>query len=196
MRSRFGRVSSASTTRARGSAGSARSAFSLVELVVVLAIMTVAMAMFAQTIASSARLDPVAVESATAAEAARSTLEKMRNHPFAERFALYNDDPDDDPGGPGSAPGSRFNVPGLMPLAVDGFVGQIIFPTFKNQLREDVDDDNLGMPRDLSGDGVIDAADHAQDCLILPVKIRLDWTSKTGSGGKRTFSMFTMFPKQ
>ena len=174
----------------------ARSAFSLVELVVVLAIMTVAMAMFAQTMASSARLDPVAVETATAADAARTMFEKMRNHPFSERFALYNADPADDPGGANTAPGDHFNVPGLAPLGVEGIVGAINFPAFKGQLREDVLDADLGMPRDLNGDGIIDSADHAADCLILPVKIRLEWASKTGNNGKRSFSLFTMFPKQ
>ena len=49
------------------------------------------------------------------------------------------------------------------------------------QLREDVNNIPLGCPRDLTGDGVIDANDHASDYQILPVMIRVRWRGQAGT---------------
>jgi hypothetical protein len=163
---------------------------------IVLAIMMVAMSMFAHTMTSASRLDPVANETAIAAEAARTTLEHMRSVPFLQRFTRYNADPSDDPDGTGTAPGNHFNVPGLTPLAVNGFVGEITFPSRGAEIREDVADATLGMPRDLNGDGVVDSLDHTHDCVLLPVRVRLQWVSQTGKANTRTFTMYTMFANQ
>ena len=165
----------------------------VVELVVVLAILTIAMGMFAQTLASSARLDPVSTETSIAAEAARVQIERMRNRPFDEVYALYNADPADDPGGAGTAPGNRFTVPGLAPLVADGFVGEVQFPEIGGELREDVADDMFGMPRDLNGDELVDGGDHSADRIILPLRIRIEWATRSGKGGRRSFAMYTMF---
>ena len=84
-----------------------------------------------------------------------------------------------------SAPGGSFDVQGLRPLLddPDGAVGAIVFPTMVEagdlQLREDVALPELGMPRDLNGDGV-DALDHSDDYLVLPVSLEIEWL---GSGG-------------
>lgn len=56
------------------------------------------------------------------------------------------------------------------------------------ELREDLEDASLGMPRDLNGDNVIDDKDHAHDYLILPVRVELEWES---SSGVRRFSITT-----
>ena len=173
-----------------------RRGFSLVELMIVLTIMMVAMSMFAHTMTSAARLDPAASETAIAAEAARTMLERMRKYPFVERFTRYNDDPTDDPDGNGTAPGNHFNVPDLNPPPGSRFVGEITFPSVGTAIREDVTDAALGMPRDLNGDGVVDSSDHTHDCVILPVRVQLTWASQTGKGGTRTFTMYTMFANQ
>jgi hypothetical protein len=39
---------------------------------------------------------------------------------------------------------------------------------------------SLGMPRDLTGDILIDNFDHAADYRILPVRVRVSWTGKSG----------------
>jgi len=57
------------------------------------------------------------------------------------------------------------------------------------QLREDVVDNALGMPRDLNGDGVVDTNDHSLDYRLLPVRIRFDWT---GKGGRSTLEIKTL----
>jgi hypothetical protein len=36
------------------------------------------------------------------------------------------------------------------------------------------------MPRDLSGDNVVDDQDHSGAYFILPVQIRLRWTGRSG----------------
>jgi prepilin-type N-terminal cleavage/methylation domain-containing protein len=177
-------------------AAAGRRGFSLVELMIVLAIMMVAMSMFAHTMSSAAKLDPVANDNAIAAEAARTTLETMRKYAFVERFTRYNDDPTDDPGGNGTAPGNHFNVPGLSPIPGSRYVGEITFPSVGSAIREDVADAALGMPRDLNGDGIIDSSDHTRDAVLLPVRVRLQWSSPTGKGGTRTFTMYTMFANQ
>lgn len=172
-----------------------RGGFSLIEMMVVLSILAIAGAMFAQTLASSKRLDPTATETAIAAEGARSFLETMHNHAFGEVFALYNDNPLDDPGGPGSAPGSAFDVEGLVPQVPGASVGHVIFPAVESELREDAVEIELGTPRDLNGDGAVDDADHSNDWLILPVKVQLDWQSGSGTANKRRFTIYGMFSR-
>jgi len=169
-----------------------RGGSSLIEVMVVLAILSVAGAMFTQTMTVSRRLDPVGSETAMAAEGARTQLEKMHNHPFRDVFRLYNDDPNDDPGGKGTAPGSRFAVDGLSPTAPGGYVGQVLFPVVGTQLRENLVDLDLCLPRDLNGDGVVDGLNHAEDRILLPLRLRLTWKSHTGQSNQRTFTLFGM----
>jgi hypothetical protein len=132
----------------------------------------------------------------TASEGTRVVLERMRNESFDELFALYNADPSDDPAGPGTAPGHRFAIEGLDPLegSPDGMVGEVRFPTLEDggalELREDSEDAELGMPRDLNGDSILDDEDHAGDYILLPVCITVDWN---GRHGPRHIEFFTMF---
>jgi type II secretory pathway pseudopilin PulG len=162
----------------------------LMELMVVLAILTVALSMFSRTLVSSSRLDPLNREMVTAGEGARSQLEAMRNHRFEELYALYNDDPADDPDGPGTAPGSGFPVDDLQPLPGREFVGRVIFPELDGTLREDAQIPSLNMPRDLNGDGEVDAADHSGDYVLIPVQVRIEWS---GVGGQRNLDIYTLF---
>jgi len=54
------------------------------------------------------------------------------------------------------------------------------------ELREDLQEASLGLPRDLNGDNLIDDEDHALDYLVLPVRIELEWRS---ASGQRRFSI-------
>jgi hypothetical protein len=45
------------------------------------------------------------------------------------------------------------------------------------------------MPRDLNGDNIIDGEDHADDYLVLPVRIRIQWI---GRMGPRTYALETI----
>jgi len=137
-----------------------------------------------------------------ASQAVREVLETMRNEELEDIFALYNADPLDDPAGPGTAPGWRFDIEGFDPIEAspDQMVGTISFPTITPvggvaQLREDTVDEDLGMPRDLSGDSIIDDKDHALDYVILPIKVEVDWLGRYGARHVEFFTMFAEIRK-
>lgn len=160
-----------------------------------MAIVSVAATMYAQTVASSARLDPIAADTATAADAARVAIENLRVFPVDQVVALFDADPANDPDGPGTAPGSMFAVPGLAPVAMGGFVGRIEFPMVDGRIAEDLDDEWLGCPRDQNADHVIDSLDHRDDWVLLPVRVRLEWMPRGGATRPRTFELYTMLPR-
>lgn len=174
---------------------SARGGFSLLEVILVMAVISVAGAIYAQTVASSRRLDPISAETGIAAEAARVAIEALRAQPVEQVLALYDADPSNDPGGPGTAPGATFAVEGLAPGPGGGPVGRIDFPLVGTRLAEDGVDEMLGMPRDLNGDGAVDALDHREDWVLLPVRVHLQWSPRGGVGGTRGFEIYTMLPR-
>lgn len=184
-----------------------------------MSVMMVAVSIFYQMVITTARMRAVNHENAIAVEAARAVVESMRNEDFVEIYAVFNEDPADDPGGPGTAVGHRFAVDGLVPIvgSPDGLVGEVMFPDLEVmvqvggggtggggliggvvggggvqvpdlQLREDAQDPDLGMPRDLNGDSLVDDEDHADDYILLPVRVRIEWE---GMFGNRRFELFT-----
>lgn len=173
------------------STASRRRGMTLLEVMLSISVMTIAMVMFSGVVSSTARMGGEKRRASVAAQAARSQLEAMRCRPFRELWALYNEDPLDDPAGKGSAPGPHFTVDGLEALEgdADGFVGTIVFPQTDGQLVESVAIGDLGLPRDLNGDTLLDDKDHASDYAILPIKVRLEWRSEYGP---RKLEMHTM----
>lgn len=174
-----------------------RRGVSLVEVMVAIVVLTIGVFILTSTITTAVAHSVVQQDRSLAIEAAGNMVEELRSMPFSELFALYNDDPADDPGGAGTAPGRVFDVEGLRPIfaeeggvTVELPVGEVILPSRTRILREDVDLPQLGLPRDLDGDLVIDAADHARDYLVLPVIVRLRWMT---SVGPRQYQMMTMF---
>ena len=144
------------------------------------------------TLAQSTRLNALNRETAIAAQAARSAVERMRALPLREVFATFNATASDDPDGPSTAPANVFDVPGLTVTKgdADGIAGEIIFPvSSQDEVIEDLDDPKLGLPRDLNGDGKVDAKKHSTDYIILPVVVRVAWS---GTGGDRTFELYTL----
>lgn len=126
-------------------------------------------------------------DAAVARQAARLELESLQGVPFDEIFAAYNESAADDAGLSDPAPGSSFTVFGLQARAddADGMCGRISFPVEDggpfDVLREDLVDARFGMPRDLNLDGAIDAANHANDYVLLPVRVQVEWRSPTGN---------------
>jgi len=159
-----------------------RAGFTLIELTVAISVLVIALCATASTVVTTGSLNKQSHESAVARKAAESMMEALRNTPFATVFASYNSATSDDPLGPGSAPGSNFAVPGLTPIkgAPGGMAGQIFFPSAGPALRENVVDATLGMPRDLTGDILMDSFDHAADYRVLPVRVRVTWTGPSG----------------
>ena len=165
----------------------------------VLGILAVSFGMFSTTMIANNRTRSINRDTALSAEAARVIFETMRNLDTSELYALYNSVPGDDPGGAGTAPGADFAVLGLDPVPgdADGMVGRICLAERlaggRWQLREDVIDPALGLPRDLNGDSIIDDLDHAQDYLVFPVRVELDWQGRFGARHMTVSTMLTRF---
>lgn len=163
-----------------------RGGLTLLETVVSLSILVVSLLAFTRVVIASMQAARTEREVTLARQAARQVLEQMQGEPLAQVFARYNASNLDDPGGVGTAPGNRFAVPGLQPRldSPDGMVGEIVFPIVDvagvAQLREDVVDAGLGMPRDLNGDGLVDSVDRSADYELLPVLVRISWRGRNG----------------
>jgi len=157
---------------------------------VVSAILVLALGEISRSLLTVGRLEASNRETGLALDAATSVLERLRALPFDEVLSSYDSSPANDPAGPGTAPGSLFAVQGLdlRPDDPDGFVGCLELPLLGGELREDFVDVELGMPRDLNGDGIIDADDHAAGHDVLPVRIVVEWR---GPEGPRSLSLTT-----
>jgi hypothetical protein len=165
-------------------------------------VLLISVTLFSGTVVSMIRQRSINLEAASAAYDVQSLFERMRNEDLEDLFALYNADPLDDPDGPGTAPGNRFEVDGLTSLdAVPGPVGEVLLPAANAalpgaapvyELREDLLDAALGMPRDLSGDFVVDGENHAGDYDVLPVVARVHWL---GEFGVRELEMYTLLTR-
>lgn len=160
----------------RGQAG-----FSLLEVLISATVFVLVSGAVVTTLVVSNALNTTNRETMLASQAAQSALEALKGVPFDEVFARYNATAVDDPAGVDS-PGNTFDVRELdaLPDDADGMVGTIEFPGDGVTLREDTADRELGLPRDLDGDGNTDAADHAGNYRILPVRASVDWRGKTG----------------
>ena len=161
--------------------------FSLLEITIAMVVLLVAIGSVSSTVVSTTNLSRGNEQVAIADEAARQMAARLKETGFRDIFATYNTDPADDPFNPGTAPGADFAVRGLSPRRndPDGLPGRIEFPTVVGatgalELREDAPNDALGMPRDLNGDG-LDALDHSDDYIVLPVSIIVEWS---GAGGQ------------
>jgi type II secretory pathway pseudopilin PulG len=164
-----------------------RSGFTMVDVVVAASILVIAIGGLSGSVISTMKLNRTNEETASAYAAVRTMTETIQDAEFGEIFATFNSDPNDDPDGAGTAPGSNFDVFGLDTRVddADGMVGQVLFPTATAggvlQLREDVVDPALGMPRDLDGDSFADAGDHSADYILLPVTLQLQWRGADGN---------------
>src|SRR5687768_13068532 len=159
----------------------------LLELIFAMVVLTVGLAAYARTVVLAMMAVSSSREVTLATEAGRQMVETLRAQTFDQVFRLYNSNAGDDPG-PGAAPGNSFLVAGLEARKgdLDGMPGEIVFPALVVpgglQLREDLDNRKLGMPHDLNGDAVIDAADHAANYQVLPVLVRVRWRGMRGPG--------------
>lgn len=183
--SRVGRKGTVGDPSASGRPGpAARGGFTLVEVVIASVVLVIAIGGLTGSILAGVKLSRSNEEQARAEAALRSAMARIQGTSFRDVFASYNADPLDDPGG--LAPGAGFAVDGLDAVEgdPDGLPGEVIFPSLsiagEEQLREDFQDPAFNMPRDLSGDGVVDALDHADDYRVLPVRVRVRWRGASG----------------
>ncbi len=119
-----------------------------------------------------------------AAEGAVNCMEQIRSMPMGVVFALFNDDPSDDPGGEGTAPGPFFDVEGLAPTLDERGqprpTGRVLLPGAGALLDEALDQPEFGLPRDLNGDLMVLPGDCSKDYLVLPITVRIEWQSQLG----------------
>ena len=165
--------------------------FTLLELAFAITILAIGIAGISRAMLGAGRSGARSREADRAMQAARAMLERIQAEAFAQAFRSFNGDPSDDPSGSGTAPGASFAVTGLrsLPNDADGLPGEITFPTpsaTSPELRENVTLAELGMPRDLNGDGNVDASNHATDYKLLPVRVRVRWQGADGTTGSVT----------
>ncbi len=163
--------------------------FTLLELMLAMVVLTIAIGGITVSLWHTGALMRTNRETGSALDAAHSVLETMHAAEFSEVFARYNAIGADDPA-LGLSPGNLFSVTGLTAQAADadGFVGSVLFPGDGIELREDTVDRDLGMPRDLNGDGQIDSVNHADNYQVLPLRVQIEWV---GAGGSQRLDLVT-----
>ena len=166
------------------------------EVMITLTVVSVAVYLMSSTITATMVHSSARKERTLAVETAMNVLERMRAVPFDELYALYNSDPSDDPDGNNSAPGPHFDVPGLHPIDGQPAIGTIVMPQLEGQLRENINIPELGLPRDLNGDLIVDGFDHSDDYKVLPIEVRVEWKGNSGKGLLVMSSMFSSVQKQ
>ncbi|HMS16506.1 MAG TPA: hypothetical protein PKA37_06670, partial [Planctomycetota bacterium] len=136
--------------------------WTMIEVTMAMTLLGLGILGMGSVIISTTTLAKLNRETALAYEAARGFAEQMQtNWPFPLIFAAYNDLTEDDPPS-GTVPGPVFqiansgygNTPSSLRFEASG---RVIFPVGPlGELREDVLDGALGLPRDLNGDGIVD----------------------------------------
>ncbi len=143
----------------------------------------------------------------------REAMTELERRPFEDVFRAFNDDPSDDPDGPGSGPGPAmlFEVvrntddDSLDIRKVDSatdasspaglFRVVVVFPTADDGTVSERRTDFLeGFPADLNRDG--DAADShlsVEDVEVLPMKLSVLWE---GSSGVESLEMARVFSRR
>ena len=172
--------------RGRSTAG-----LSLVETTAALALLAFGALAVLGTMVYSLQLDATNHETLMASQAARRVLEQIRAEAIEDVLVLYDADGDDDPEGVDTAPGDTFAVT-LLEQAVGGMgvAGEVVLPfDADGVLRETADIPELGLPRDLNGDGLVTSEDRSGDLIALPVLVRVRWS---GINGEREISYRTV----
>ena len=165
--------------------------FTLVELLIALTVLTISANGLVSFFTAVPRMMDEAQRKRTVMDETMGMYEELRGQEFASLFVRYNETTLDDPAF-GNAPGNeRVLTETARCLGSDpGSPASIrlYFPALSGspmELREDMVDPGLGMPRDLNGDGVIDGLNHASDYVVLPVRIEVRWSE---GGADKTHS--------
>lgn len=155
----------------------------LVETAMCMVVFAIGVLAAISVLVSSMKLDAVNRETKVAFDAARARMETVRSEAFLQVARVFNANPADDPGGNGTALGATFSVTGLPSVAAGAPPhGAVVLPVDGNGvIRENVNIPELGMPRDLNLDGVVDGGDRSADAMILPVLVRVRWNGATGA---------------
>lgn len=173
----------------------------LLEIAFALPILLIGIGLYAQIMVTGSGMRTGGQEEWAASAEAQAVLEEIRGVAFRDLFVLYNEDPLDDPGGPGTAPGADFQCRDLRlsESDADGAAGRVVLPVVNGgsaiapvlELREDIVNPDLGLPRDLNGDFKVDSENHAGDYTMLPIQIEVRWQSRRGERVYRLNALLT-----
>lgn len=176
-RHRSSRLARRQPTRA---ARRARGGFTLIELAIAISIFMIGMVSVVSATTRMHSLRRQNRERTLAQNAVRSMSERVqaRSYELAadestwseNLLALY---------GPEGSAGETFDVEGLDPSPGNATVGALSLIVDETQI-DAVLGLQLGLPRDLNGDGDALDTNVSADAVLLPCTVTLDWSSHTG----------------
>jgi type II secretory pathway pseudopilin PulG len=140
----------------------------LLELFIAIVVITMAIASLGVLFVSSHRSHDVAAEEGVATHAMRRTVEQLRGENFDDIALFYKD--------------YKFTVSEIKGTGVVTVLTD-----------ETANIAELGMPRDLDGDGVAKTSDVSGDYLRLPIRLDVSWT---GVNGPRTHTLYTFLSEE
>ena len=157
-----------------------RDGFTLLETIVSMAVLMLAILGITTTVWQVHSLREENQLRRTAENAARTMAQEIQ----VESAALHEDPLTWAPNliavfGAGGAIGPDFAVPGLDLVDGDAFAGSIEIVTDETTTDAAVDAE-LGLPRDLNGDGTATSADVSAEALLLPFVVQVRWRSGLG----------------
>jgi len=165
----------------RGRRARIRSGFTLIELAIATSILMVGLVAIISATSKMHSLRKLTRERVLAQNAMRSVAERIH----ARSFGLSNTHPEEWVAqligvyGPDGTIGDRFAVRGLTAVSGSPSVGAVQILT-----DETVDDEaigyELGLPRDLNGDGDANDSDVTPDARILPIVLEVRWRGQAG----------------
>ncbi|MEM7310380.1 MAG: prepilin-type N-terminal cleavage/methylation domain-containing protein [Planctomycetota bacterium] len=174
--------------RGRGRCGG----FTMIELAIAMSILMIGLVSAASATMRMHHLRKQNRERIVAQNAARSIAERIhaQSYRFSESPATWSEELLD-VFSPGGTFGDTFDASILnSPSEDQELPGQIIFVTDERLTDADLGIE-LGMPRDLNGDGDANDADVTNDARLLPVVIRITWRGQAGIQ-QLTHGFFTM----
>jgi Tfp pilus assembly protein PilV len=161
--------------RSRGHAG-----FTIIEVVITTAILVVGMVSIGLTLVASGTLRS-AVEDRSRAQASL--------HSAVQQIQAVSSVSLDDPAGWSQSMVNRFSAGGALgntfPVAgLTNANGQPAVATVQVVANETLTDlelgTDIGMPRDLNGDGLAGSNDVSADAQLLPIVVTIQWSGKAG----------------
>ncbi len=144
--------------------------FTIIEVIIALGVFAIVFLALMSTLSTSAKLDAITRERSLVANGLRRAIETMRAYDFGDLYENFK---------PGGLYGDEFAIEGIS-TSPDDYVAQIVF--FVDETDTSTDAIQLGLPRDLDGDGSATNTDVATggDYILLPVKLSASWEGMTG----------------
>lgn len=155
-----------------------RAGFTLLEVMLACILMAVAVLGLMALIPTTAQMTETTEEGNLSMQACHQMSEAIRQYAdkdFAYVWRVYNSVSSDDPNGIGTAPGAAFSIEGLLNATGTSDVGSITFYTDETAVVDEV-----GLPKDLNGDGDANDTDVSGDFELLPYRMSVSWKDQRG----------------